>query len=63
MDVKTFAPAGFLMTHRLGQHALQGDFGGTAVILSDPPRQLEDAGRNQCLCADDFQNRFERGVG
>ena len=52
-DEEAFAPAVLLAANDLGQHALQGGLRRAAVVVRDPARELEHAGRDEGLLADD----------
>ena len=56
------APTRVLMAHGFGQHGLECDLRRAAVIVRNPARELEDFGRHERLCADDFENGFESRV-
>jgi len=51
------------VAHDFGQDAFQCDFRGATIIVRDPPRELEDFGRDERLRADDFDDGLEFGVG
>src|SRR5678809_1490324 len=56
MNEKHFAPAGLLLANGVGQDGFQCYFGRAAVVIGNPTRELEDFWRDECLCANDFED-------
>ena len=57
-----FAPAGLFAADGFGQDTFQGGFRCATIIAADPAGELQDFGRDERLCADDFEDGFQPGV-
>ncbi len=61
-DEETLAPASLLLADGFGQDALERNLRRAAIIFANPPRQLEDFGRDEGLRADDLDDGPQAGV-